>query len=121
VAADDVADGGYLLVAGRAVDRDGEAVTGQAPRDHRPQAPRAAGHQGDTSLRYRHVVMISPPTRQADPAARSQGHHPARDERILSKPRRPVSETNFSLPTWEARTAQRMWALEKRKPSTISG
>jgi hypothetical protein len=69
VAADDVADGGYLLVAGRAVDRDGEAVTGQAPRDHRPQAPRAAGHQSDTSLRYRHVVMISPPTRQADPTA----------------------------------------------------
>jgi hypothetical protein len=30
-------------------------------------------------------------------------------ERILSKPRRPVSETNFSLLAWEARTAQQMW------------
>jgi hypothetical protein len=29
-------------------------------------------------------------------------------ERILSKPRRPVSEANFSLLAWEARTAQQM-------------
>jgi hypothetical protein len=33
----------------------------------------------------------------------------ARGERILSKPRRPISETNFSLLAWEARTAQQMW------------
>ena len=32
-----------------------------------------------------------------------------------------ISETNFSLLAWEARTAQQMWATEKRKPSTISG
>jgi hypothetical protein len=32
----------------------------------------------------------------------------ARRERILSKPRRPISETNFSLRAWEARTAQQM-------------
>ena len=30
-------------------------------------------------------------------------------ERILSKPRRPVSEANFSLLAREARTAQQMW------------
>ena len=30
----------------------------------------------------------------------------ARSERILSKPRRPMSETNFSLLAWEDRTAQ---------------
>ncbi len=33
----------------------------------------------------------------------------ARGERILSKPRRPISKTNFSLLAWEARTAQQMW------------
>jgi hypothetical protein len=33
----------------------------------------------------------------------------ARSEGILSKPRRPISETNFSLIAWEARTAQQMW------------
>ena len=32
----------------------------------------------------------------------------ARRERILSKPRRPISETNFSLLAWDARTAQQM-------------
>ncbi len=32
----------------------------------------------------------------------------ARGERILSNPRRPVSEANFSLLAWEARTAQQM-------------
>jgi hypothetical protein len=33
----------------------------------------------------------------------------ARSERILSKPRRPIWETNFSLLAWEDRTAQQMW------------
>jgi hypothetical protein len=33
----------------------------------------------------------------------------ARGERIPSKPRRPISATNFSLLAWEARTAQQMW------------
>jgi hypothetical protein len=32
----------------------------------------------------------------------------ARGERILSKPRRPKSETSFSLLAWEGRTAQQM-------------
>ena len=32
----------------------------------------------------------------------------ARGGRILSKPRRPYPETNFSLLAWEARTAQQM-------------
>jgi hypothetical protein len=41
----------------------------------------------------------------------------ARGERILSKPRRPISETNFSLLAWEARTAQQMWACASRRPS----
>jgi hypothetical protein len=36
-------------------------------------------------------------------------HHPARGERILSKPRRPISETNLPLLAREARTAQQMW------------
>ena len=33
----------------------------------------------------------------------------ARGERILSKPRRPISETSFSMLAWEGRTAQQMW------------
>jgi hypothetical protein len=33
----------------------------------------------------------------------------ARGERILSKPRRPIAETSFSLLAWEGRTAQQMW------------
>jgi hypothetical protein len=33
----------------------------------------------------------------------------ARGERILSKPRRPVSEPSFSMLAWEGRTAQQMW------------
>jgi hypothetical protein len=41
----------------------------------------------------------------------------ARGERILSKPRRPISETNFSLLAWEARTAQQMWARASKRPS----
>ena len=41
----------------------------------------------------------------------------ARGERILSKPRRPISETNFSLLAWEARTAQQMWACASKRPS----
>ena len=32
----------------------------------------------------------------------------ARREHILSKPRRPISETNFSVRAWEARTAQQL-------------
>jgi len=32
----------------------------------------------------------------------------ARGERILSKPRRPISETSFSVLAWEGRTAQQM-------------
>ena len=46
----------------------------------------------------------------------------ARGERILSKPRRPVPETNFSLLAWEARTAQQMWACaSKRKRPSAGG
>jgi hypothetical protein len=44
----------------------------------------------------------------------------ARGERILSKPRRPYRNC-FSLLAWEARTPSRCGAMEKRKPSTISG
>jgi hypothetical protein len=40
--------------------------------------------------------------------ARRRGLPPAA-EHILPEPRRPMPETNFSLLTWEARTAQRMW------------
>jgi len=42
---DAAADGSDQVVAGPAIDRDGKAVPRQAPRDHRPQAPRAARHQ----------------------------------------------------------------------------
>ena len=59
VRTDGAGDGGYVLVAGPAIDRDGETVPRQPPRDHRPQAPRAARHQRDTPLRYRHVAIIS--------------------------------------------------------------
>jgi hypothetical protein len=47
-----------LAVAALAIDRDGEAVPGQAPRDRRAQAPRAARHQRDAPMRYRHVAII---------------------------------------------------------------
>ena len=39
VSTDGAADHGYLFVAGPAIDRDGETVTCQPPRDHRPQPP----------------------------------------------------------------------------------
>jgi hypothetical protein len=42
-------------------------------------------------------------------------------ERILSKPRRPISATNFSLLAWEDRTAEQMWGDRERKPGTIPG
>jgi hypothetical protein len=43
-------------------------------------------------------------------------------ERILSKPRPPVSETNFSLLAREARTApSRCGAMGRRKPGTMFG
>jgi hypothetical protein len=58
IVTDAAADGSNLLVAGPAIDRDGNAVTGQAPRDHRPQAPRAARHQGDTPVRHCHLAII---------------------------------------------------------------
>ena len=41
----------------------------------------------------------------------------SRSERILSKPRRPISETNCSALAWEARTAQQMWACASKRPS----
>jgi hypothetical protein len=46
---------------------------------------------------------------RAWPAAEANGIiAAARRVRILSKPRRPISETNFSLLAGEARTAQQM-------------
>ena len=54
---DAAADGSDQVVAGPAIDRDGKAVPRQAPRDHRPQAPRAARHQRDTPLRHRHPAI----------------------------------------------------------------
>ena len=54
----------YLFVAGPAIDRDGETVTCQPPRDHRPQPPRAAGDQSNTPMSHSHTVMI-PLTRLA--------------------------------------------------------
>jgi hypothetical protein len=64
---DGAADRSYLFVAGPAIDRDGETVTCQPPRDHRPQPPRAARHQSDTPMRHSHTVMI-PLTRLAGQA-----------------------------------------------------
>ena len=68
---DAAADGSDQVVAGPAVDRDGKAVPRQAPRDHRPQAPRAARHQRDTPIRHCHAAII--PRRSAhrpDPGPR---------------------------------------------------
>ena len=52
IVTDGAADGSDLFVARRAIDRDGETVTRQPPRDHRPQPPRATGHQSDTPMRH---------------------------------------------------------------------
>jgi hypothetical protein len=57
---DTAADGSDVLVAGPAIYRDGGTVTGQAPRDHRPQAPRAARHQSDPPMRHCHLAIIPP-------------------------------------------------------------
>jgi len=59
---------GYLFVAGPAIDRDGEPVTCQPPRDYRPQPRRAARDQSDTPMRPSHTVMI--------PLARLAGQAP---------------------------------------------
>jgi hypothetical protein len=70
IVTDGADDGSDLLVAGPAIDRDGETVTRQPPRDHRPQAPRAARHQSDAPMRHCHLVMISlRPARPADAGA----------------------------------------------------
>jgi hypothetical protein len=68
ISTDGAADRSYLFVAGPAIDRDGETVTCQPPRDHRPQPPRAAGDQSDTPMRHSHTVMI--------PLARLAGQAP---------------------------------------------
>ena len=78
VVLDGAADRGYLLVAGAAIDRDGEAVMGQPPRDRRAQAPRAARHQSDTPLRHRHMAMIPP--------ARLAGHPPTTPRQAAPQP-----------------------------------
>jgi len=59
-----------------------------------PPAPGSAGRQRGAAL----------PVAQANAIIAA-----ARGERILPKPRRPVSETSFSLLAWEARTARQMW------------
>jgi hypothetical protein len=46
------------LVAAPAIDRDGEAVAGQTPRNRGAQAPRAARHQSDPPMRHRHEAII---------------------------------------------------------------
>jgi len=67
---DAATEGGDLFIAGPAIDRDRKAVTGQAPRDHRPQAPRAARHQRDPPMRDCHVMIPLCATRRADASAR---------------------------------------------------
>ena len=57
---DAAADGSDQFVAGPAIDRDGKAVPRQVPRDHRPQASRAAGYQSDTPARHCHAAIIPP-------------------------------------------------------------
>jgi hypothetical protein len=66
IVTDAAADLSYLLIAGPSIDRDGNAITGQAPRDHSPQAPRAARHQSDTPMRHCHLAII--PLRSAHKA-----------------------------------------------------
>jgi hypothetical protein len=78
IVADGVADGGDQFVAGSSVDCDGKAVTRQAPRDRRPQASRAARHQGGTCIVHCHVVMIPPP-----PSALGGRQHQARTKSPL--------------------------------------
>ena len=68
IGTDGAADRSYLFVAGPAIDRDGETVTRQPPRDHRPQPPRAARHQRDTPIRHSHTAII--------PLARLTGQAP---------------------------------------------
>jgi hypothetical protein len=59
-------------------------------------------------------IVPPPPVRLADnvrawPAAEANAiADAARRERILSKPRRPISETNFSVLVWEDCTTQQM-------------
>jgi hypothetical protein len=82
IVTDPAADRSYLLVAGPAIDRDGNAVTGQAPRDHSSQAPRAARHQSDTPMRHCHLVLI--PFRSAHQVRTPASGWPIRDDRISS-------------------------------------
>ena len=64
--------------------------------------------QDDNNEKAHHEIRLAGNVR-AWPAAEAEAIvAAARRERILSKPRRPISETNFSLRAWEARTAQQM-------------
>ena len=59
VVMDAAGDLGCPPVAAAAIDRDGEAVMSQTPRDRGAQASRAACHQSDTTMRNRYVAIIS--------------------------------------------------------------
>jgi hypothetical protein len=90
IVTDGAAKGSDLVVAGPAIDRDGETVTTvtrQAPLDHRPQAPRAARHQSEAPMRHCHVVIISlRPARRADASALRARRTPCSARLNLSAP-----------------------------------
>ena len=70
IVTDGAAEGSDLVVAGPAIDRDGETVTRQAPRDHRPRPRELPVAKSDAPMRHCHVVMISlRPARRADASA----------------------------------------------------
>jgi hypothetical protein len=64
-----------------------------------------------------HEQLVRADQRNGRPRGHRCAGQATRGERILSKPRRPISETNFSLLAWEARTAQQMWACASKRPS----
>jgi len=77
-------------------------------RASRPQVNRAVTQNTCRRLCQVQLTWLAGNVR-AWPVAEANAIVAARGERILSKPRRPISETSFSLLAWEGRTAQQMW------------
>jgi hypothetical protein len=110
---DGAADDSYLFVTGPAIDRDSETVTRQAPRDHRPQAPRATRHQSDTPMRHCHMVMI--PLAQLAGQARKCHHMraPVDDyRRTMCRP--PIAGNRHS-----AQVQGRSHAVSEHRPAVL--
>ena len=82
--------------------RDAGATEPQASQDRQHQELHRAGHHPARAGSAGRNVRAWP-VAEANAIIAAAGA-----ERILSKPRRPISETNFSLFAWEARTARQM-------------